>query len=224
MCHFLKESDISVEIIENMVENLNSNINFIVEKHSTLSSYFLFSTLYYYKSILYTAIRSIRNHTECECAVHPEFLSDISYFRCQEDHFYNVNKLKSVVLEYQEEFPTEVDNRLLNLIRFITDYSEEYISFKDYYETYTGEKMPPVLLASSRCLFGQGSTHGCCGNYSGCCWYWHPLCWIHDKMCVNCSPSWFCLPGCKPDMLVPAEPSTPTTLKQPIQIEQFVKK
>jgi hypothetical protein len=45
----------------------------------------------------------------------------------------------------------------------------------------------------------NGSDHGCCGNYDGDCYYFHPICYLHDKMCQNCKPRWFCLPGCKVD-------------------------
>jgi hypothetical protein len=45
----------------------------------------------------------------------------------------------------------------------------------------------------------KGSDHGCCGNYDGDCLFFHPICYLHDKMCQNCTPRWFCLPGCKID-------------------------
>lgn len=45
----------------------------------------------------------------------------------------------------------------------------------------------------------KGSDHGCCGNYDGDCMYFHPICYLHDKMCKNCTPRWFCLPGCRRD-------------------------
>ncbi len=52
---------------------------------------------------------------------------------------------------------------------------------------------------SSWCILGCGSDHGCCGNYSGCCLYRSLACYIHDRMCSECTPAWFCGPGCKPD-------------------------
>lgn len=52
---------------------------------------------------------------------------------------------------------------------------------------------------SNRCLIGKGSSHGCCGNYEGCCYYRHMYCYVHDKLCTNCTPSWFCFNGCVPD-------------------------
>lgn len=47
----------------------------------------------------------------------------------------------------------------------------------------------------------KGSDHGCCGNYDGNCLYFHPICYLHDKMCKDCTPRWFCLPGCKKDKI-----------------------
>lgn len=55
----------------------------------------------------------------------------------------------------------------------------------------------------------NGSTHGCCGNYSGPCLYFHWACYVHDKICKRCNLRWFCLSGCIPDKELEAVPYLP---------------
>lgn len=100
----------------------------------------------------------------------------------------------------------------MELFSYLNNSSEEEISFNEYYSYYMSandfQRFIDNQLASSSfggdcgwwCLLGCGSDHGCCGNYSGCCLYWNPICYIHDRMCTDCEPAWFCLPGCKPDV------------------------
>lgn len=101
-----------------------------------------------------------------------------------------------------------IDSKTLELISFLDTYTEETIRFDDYYSFYVDKNdfnlfVSNMITSSGGCAWwcplGCGSDHGCCGNYSGCCLYWHPGCYVHDKMCTNCKPEWFCLPGCKPD-------------------------
>ncbi len=39
---------------------------------------------------------------------------------------------------------------------------------------------------------------GCCGNYPSICSDCEWICYWHDKQCINCTPTWFCGPDCRP--------------------------
>jgi hypothetical protein len=234
----LKKQNISLDLLENIVSDINNNLDYLIAEHSKLNSLTLFSSLYYNKAILNTLIRAKVNTEDCECTTHPEFLSDISFFKCQEDHYYLVSALTKILSKYKRENPKEIDENFNNLFKYIQNYQGgSYVSFKDYYEVYTGGKFPPPPIEPTRgCPFGQGSAHGCCGNYSGCCWFWNVHCLVHDLLCINCKPKSFCLPGCKPGYVLQINPqiefngynfdnliATDLLIEKPLQAERYIK-
>lgn len=234
----LMAQGVPLTILENIVSDINNNLDYLTSENDKLNSLTLFSSLYYNKAILNTAIRATVNNEKCNCTTHPEFLSDISNFKCQEDHYYLVSALKDILSEYQEEEAEqlgEVDENFKNLFYYIKGYQGgSYVSFKEYFEVYTGEEFPAVEYAKW-CPFGKGSDHGCFGNYEGCCWFWSVNWLVHDVMCLNCRPRWFCLPGCKPGYVQPKpEPAfngynydnliaTDWLIEKPLQVERYIR-
>ena len=70
-------------------------------------------------------------------------------------------------------------------------------SLKSGYESGDGE----LDLVGIQCwLLGivWGSDCGCCGHPDGFCVFCFVECYLHDIQCENCTPSWYCLPGCVP--------------------------
>jgi hypothetical protein len=81
----------------------------------------------------------------------------------------------------------------------------------------TGSLEMDIASGAFFCFGLRGSDCGCCGNYSGPCWYCDVICLAHDIACQNCSPSWFCLPGCVAgpcDLLAIDLPPTPPYRKR----------
>jgi len=167
------------------------------------------NNIFFHKSILATTVRSIEeNKPDCECTVHPGYLLDKTNFHCQEDYFYNKEKLIEVINEYKVEHGS-LDTKEQNLLTFLENTNQESIRFDQQYSFSVSnevfkESMDNLKMAAKAdcawwCPLGCGSSHGCCGNYEGCCLYANLGCYIHDKMCTTCEPEWFCLPGCKPD-------------------------
>ncbi|RKE92332.1 hypothetical protein [Ichthyenterobacterium magnum] len=208
----LKNENISIQNLTEVNNLIEDYIAYIFSEIMDKKNKKIVSTINYHKSIINTTIRSIENEDTCNCTVHPEFLIDKSFFNCQEDHFYNTSALKSALNQYTSE-NSDIDSSTNNLITFLSTYEEQTISYNKYYSFYVTNEDFQIFInyqtASSSgncawwCPLGGGSDHGCCGNYSGCCLYWHAACYIHDKMCSDCKPSWFCLPGCVPDAQQP---------------------
>ena len=214
-----KASSLEGELIN--IENLKE-INGLLEEYlpyiysETLDkkNELIISSINYHKSILKTKIRSLETNEDCGCTTHPAYLIDKTFFNCQEDHFYKANDLKNVLDKLKEE-NEELDDSTLDLIEYVNTYEEEDINFNNIYSFYVSNEdydtfINNQLVSNSSdcawyCIIGCGSDWGCCGNYSGCCLYRNNLCWIHDALCTNCSPSWFCLPGCVPDSAQPVD-------------------
>ena len=171
--------------------------------------------LNYYKSIFNVANNSILSEKGCECTVHPAFLFEKTNFNCQEEQFLKVNEIKEILYEYKKE-NNVIDSSTADLIYFLNNTDIKKIRFDEYYSYYISKEnyelalsnfLNPQVLGNKAnrgdcawwCPLGCGSDHGCCGNYSGCCLYRNLFCYVHDKLCTECKPKWFCLPGCKPD-------------------------
>ena len=133
--------------------------------------------------------------------VYEGFNRELSPFTLTEDLIINVN----VFINYINQAPQYAEEKgFLFVLEIFNNLNTEHISIYELEQeiiTYTLLHPDEFEGDESPLLFRwpQGSDHGCCGNYSGPCWYWHPICWVHDKMCTDCTPAWFCLPGCKPD-------------------------
>jgi len=203
----LKSKNISGSILEEVDRILNVTVGYIYYETVGVKNDLVVSSLNYHKSIVNSVVRDAITHEGCNCTVHPAFLTEQTFFNCQEEHFYEVSRLKEILNEYAMHY--ELDESTENLMEFLDTYEEETLRFDEYYSFYIDRGDFELLIdnmitnASSGCgwwcLLGCGSDHDCCGNYSGCCLYWHPACYVHDKMCKDCEPAWFCLPGCKPD-------------------------
>lgn len=204
-----KDLDFSLDVKDYTEINTNFEMffNFINSSLSDVKLKTLYSQLYFHKSILSIKLRSLLSNSNCECTLHPGYLVDKIGFSCQEDFYIPIDILNELVENKEQQFPNNEQAKLFkeHFQRQITVNQVE-ISFDKIYSFYGSKKDYLTSLENIKngnqnrgCWFGQGSGHGCCGNYSGCCYYWNPLCWAHDEMCVNCSPSWFCLPGCVPD-------------------------
>ncbi len=204
----LKSKSISESILSDISDILTETIGYVYYETVDNKNLLVISSINYHKSIINAVLRAYSANSTCDCTVHPEFILDKTFFNCQEEHFYDTSSLRSILYDYVAE-NSLVDSNTLDLISFLDTYTEETIRFDDYYSFYVDrsdfELFVSNMITSSSggcgwwCVLGCGSDHGCCGNYSGCCLYWHPGCYVHDKMCTDCKPEWFCLPGCKPD-------------------------
>lgn len=63
----------------------------------------LISSISFHKSIINTAATSIAQNSECECTVHPFFLTGKTHFNCQEEHFYEAARLAESVNRLLQE-------------------------------------------------------------------------------------------------------------------------
>ncbi len=204
-------SNENIQAILNQLWEFNSGYS---EKISTNSNPYLLSTINYNKSILASASRAIINNSECDCNIHPTSLIDKTNFSCQEEQFLEIGELKQILQDYLKE-NSETDESTSNLISYLNQSDEDSIRFDEYYSFFISKENYRRTLSnilnkndevqrrsgcSWYCVMGCGSSYGCCGNYSGCCLYRHVLCYVHDKICTQCTPRRFCLPGCKPDL------------------------
>ena len=163
--------------------------------------------LSFHYSILTIKKREIKSKI-CECTVHPGYLTDKIGFGCMEDHILNISEITNIIERNSTIFG---DTSSKELLRYLKQNNNEIVTFKEVYGFYYPlDKYNDSLESSSNvngkgkkatsfCLLGSGSDHGCCGNYEGCCYYVNPICHIHDKLCVTCKPRWFCFSGCVPD-------------------------
>lgn len=195
---------ISPQIIVDIQRILDKSVDYIYAETLDSKNRNLVSIVNFHNAILNTTIRSNNENSDCICSVHPGFIVDKTFFNCQEDQFYIVDELSATLAVYADNNVLDVPTS--NLIEYLQNTSETHIRFDDYYNFYFPKEdfqnsITDFLqnTTNRRCWLGQGSGHGCCGNYSGCCYYVNPICHVHDAMCSDCSPSWFCLPGCKPD-------------------------
>lgn len=166
----------------------------------------LLEQLYFHKSILDIKLRSLNLNNDCECTLHPGYLVGKTGFSCQEDFFIPIEILNELVKNQENQFSSQYEAEKFKIhIQEQLSPNQVSISFDKVYSFYGEKEQYLESLEDIKnnnqnrgCWFGQGSGHGCCGNYGGCYYYWNPLCWAHDQMCVSCTPSWFCLPGCVP--------------------------
>ncbi len=173
------------------------------------------NSVFFHNSILNSKKRSLEEENEtCDCTLHPGYLVDKTGFYCQEDYYMKISNIKAAIQSAQDEnlaFLKHSSSKLL--INYINNTQDEYVRFDKVYSFFVEKDKFIYALEYTQnynnngpekgcgwwCPLGCGTDWGCCGNYSGCCWYWDILCYIHDKQCTNCTPSWYCLPGCVPD-------------------------
>jgi hypothetical protein len=215
----LKLTNISVLKTKEIIKILDENISHIFYDTYKNKDKYVVSSFNYHKSILNTFIRSedniknnktVNTNNNCNCTVHPFYLTDKMFFNCQEDHNYDKEYLLNTISEFNVLNNIQnIDNQTSNLINYLNNNSNNTINFKDYYDFYISNEDFENFIetvqyqtsgdCSDSCLLGCGSDHGCCGNYEGCCLFWSLACYIHDRTCSDCTPAWYCLPGCKPD-------------------------
>lgn len=143
--------------------------------------------------------RSIETESPCECTPLPFYFTSTTPFMCQEDLIFDINYMKTVLDEnktffiskYNEEVVDDVENYLLSVSEDFLTFSQVYLELED--KVFTDDDLDDVYKWCSL----QGSTHGCCGNYSGCCWYSHVACLLHDLDCISCD-HWYCGFACEP--------------------------
>lgn len=132
---------------------------------------------------------------------------DLSSFALNSDIIVNVSALKTQIqYDLSKGGDVSIDAQVFKSALESTDMDMITLSeLLSNIETYVNKEIPNP----SPSWWPDGHTHGCCGNYNGPCYYWHPICYVHDKICKKCSPGWFCLSGCVPD-IQEVEPSMPT--------------
>lgn len=173
-------------------------------------------SLFFHYAIINTKMRAMqRGDNLFECVPYPGYIIGKSYFWSMEDFLVKTTLIKGVYKSHPELLQ---DKPARDLYNFVNSTDKNYISYdKIYYFNTTKENYLKTLdnilirnnlsnsnlktsvLETPKCLLGQGSDWGCCGNYSGCCVFWNVACYIHDAMCSDCQPRWFCFSGCVPD-------------------------
>lgn len=136
--------------------------------------------------------------------VHEGFIRGMNSFVLNEDFNINVqeyiNEIEADTIFAKSKGFLFVHSILVNSIETDISMAQLLDRIDNYTQNNPGEfEIEPVDGETEPSYWPNGSDHGCCGNYSGPCYYWHPVCWIHDKMCTDCTPSWFCLSGCQVD-------------------------
>ena len=174
--------------------------------------------MYLHNAILNTVARSVESDDKCECTPDPGYFVGRKAFWCQEDYYI----FPEIVLANLESSGAvvETDNVVIEYLK--KNRSRRRIAISELYDIEQpkeqfmkrveaqGRRFDKInLLASSKsnsmiqsvvdeeegCI--EGDDLGCCGNYGGCCWYSSIYCLIHDFECLCCTPSWYCLFGCK---------------------------
>ncbi|MEQ8908753.1 MAG: hypothetical protein RIC95_06145 [Vicingaceae bacterium] len=150
------------------------------------------------------------NHDECSCNTTSLYFEENAGFSCSQDMIYQVELVESYLYNLDtvvyKDSSFSVDPALLDSISNIS------INYINYYElTQLIANLPHGSVVQdstsgalfSLCgLFGaQGSSIGCCGNYSGPCWGGCSMaCLAHDLECWCCNSNYVpCLSGCVPE-------------------------
>jgi hypothetical protein len=167
--------------------------------------------LFFHQAIINTEKRFLQSEINIiECCPHPDYIVGKSYFWCIEDYFIPTSLLKAIFAKHPDLVQEEVKDRI-KLSEYINTLTEDSISYDKLYFLNSSKadylKSLDNIVANQNsgkllglgCLFGLGTAHGCCGNYSGCCYLWTWECYAHDEICGNCRPRWFCFSGCVPD-------------------------
>lgn len=202
----LSEINSLVSIMDEMIISKTENINGKDLRDMKVQGLFICNSLI--KSInrlvRHNDIQNYRRDGDVQTTntVYEGFNRELSSFSLDEDIQVNVQDYITYI-EQNPELSQEkgftfvkviLENKTSSTIS-LTELQNEILQFTiDNPNMFEGEADP-----STGYRWPSGSSHGCCGNYSGPCYFWHPVCWVHDKMCSDCSPSWFCLSGCVPD-------------------------
>lgn len=203
------------------VQGIISELESLFENSLQLSSTEVLYSISFNLAIFKTVDRKLKNPNNGGCTVNPGFLASKVYFGCMEDMIYSKVDLLSILTEYGNEFG--IDSELQNMKSNVNQSLQDTFTFKDVYsmvipiQTYNNYLDSAQISSGFNCsycyIFGLicGSDYGCCGNYKFCCVLKHKLCYVHDKICKNCSPKWFCLPGCHPGapLVIPDPSDTP---------------
>jgi uncharacterized protein (UPF0335 family) len=202
---YSKKEDL--EELNFILDNTITNLYIDIETNGIDAQ--IFSPIYQLKSAVSANLRAInKDSNRLEGIISPTFLTGNTNFLFQEDIVYDTANLKTNLEEIKEiESITPGDDDLISLIEST---SKEKITFDELYELYIPKEEFLNHIADNvafhhsdcdiaNCSIGCGTDWGCCGSYTGCCYISARLCYIHDRQCSDCSPSWYCLPGCEPD-------------------------
>ena len=183
-------------------------------------------SVFYHLGVFKTAKRAYEmNSEDCHCGSFQSYLQGDAPFFCAEDKLVSAEELNNLILNNIDKrifadkaftaqktlaYISNHSNRLISVNEVDQILKEEFNEF--WNQRLSAEDRQSIIeehgleeQASSRIgvncwMYGVvwGSDCGCCGNYSGFCWYCNLACFIHDHTCTNCTPSWYCLPGCVP--------------------------
>jgi|LakMenEpi03Aug12_release.lakeMendotaPanAssembly.Ray.scaffolds.fasta_scaffold441193_2 hypothetical protein len=169
--------------------------------------------------IIFLIVKTSYSQDNNEKTVYEGYNRGMSGFAYSEDILINV---KIAIAATNLDLEKAKKEGSLFIIDILKDIETETISVKELDnlilkytianpDKFEGDPSPENLR------WPRGSDHGCCGNYQGPCLYWHSICWVHDKVCLECTPKWFCGPACKYGRFpTPCEinPSSPDCLNQ----------
>jgi hypothetical protein len=167
-------------LIEKMLTSIAATVDVQSMKSLKYQSLCMFNTL------AKAVNRDIYQSGRVEFTVMEGYLRGLSSFSAEEDERLDIRNFKLFLASRRGTVPNEGIDYFLNALRSEsgTLNMKQVTTKLDIYFTSTYGRWP------------QGGQCGCCGNYSGACWYWSSVCLVHDYQCQNCSPSWYCLPGC----------------------------
>lgn len=206
----LGQYDLLAKQCRALLEDLFSR-NDITKEHA--------QSLFFHYAVLTTKVRGMASGNY-ECLPHPGYILGRTFFWDQQDFLVDVNTVKGVFQAHPELLNNAKGKNLFAYINTIPSGTVSYdkiYSFSVQQDVYL-ESLQKIVVRNKAvasgidvnvaeaaggcawwCPLGCGSDWGCCGNYSGCCLYASLECYVHDAICTNCTPAWFCLPGCVPD-------------------------
>lgn len=210
-----KVIDIASRLINKVDKNqskaiINSLLYQIEELEQTRGSEYLHNELnqgiFFYLSSFQTLNRfyvksnNLNSELGLECTTNGAYVVGLAPFVAQEDVHFDVKDLRNTVSGITKSDKISVDE--LNVVKeVLAKLDVNTINLIDLQQLITADIARHVKgSASARAAIGflQGGDCGCCGNYSGMCWFSSTYCFLHDAACQTCTPSWYCLSGCKP--------------------------
>jgi len=173
--------------------------------------------IFFYNSIINTALRIRDNNERCECTPYAAYFVDKSFFWCQEDFIISPKKIleqidgSSIIYERDREIYDNLKkfknyeslsiDKILSTIQSKEVFIEQVEKFyNEIQSSNNSARFSSAQASCSSCIFGIcGGDLGCCGNYSGCCWFASYECLLHDAACLRCD-KWHCGPACQPSL------------------------
>lgn len=149
----------------------------------------VFQSLCIYSTLSKAANRDVTSSGNVNFTIMDSYINGTSSFSCEEDEYINIPMFKAYLTSLRSTSTNPGIDYYLGALQNETANSLNVVEITNRLESYFNGN------ASAK-VWPQGGECGCCANYDGPCLYWSKICLLHDYQCQNCTPRWFCLPGC----------------------------